>query len=238
MIITNIYAIYDDKYIRTQDLLPQLGLLKELTSCNSITQIYKESNYQNNELFTPINDDRKNAINLSWLSSNYELSNVSKSLCINHLECLKLASENNDDEWSIIVEDDILLINRFSDFFNKILDVLPNDCNVLFPTSGKWPLYYGINEHISLRNLNRYEKYIHMIQNIKFEFLKISASRCSDFILIKNKVAKFIFNKMIEHKIALPIDWEYNYILTTYKDVLQSYWLTPAICQQNPKYFI
>jgi hypothetical protein len=231
MIITNIYAIYDDNYIRTPDLLPQLGLLKELTLCNSITQIYKESNDQNNELFTPINDDRKGAINLSWLSSNYELSNVSKSLCINHLECLKLASENNADEWSIIIEDDILLINRFAEIFNEIIDVLPNDCNVLFPTSGKWPLYYGLNEHTPLINLNRYEKYTHIIQNIKFEFIKISASRCSDFILIKNKAAKFIFNKMIEHKIALPIDWDY-------KDVLQSYWLTPAICQQNPKYFI
>lgn len=234
--INSIYGIYDTGSIRYNDLIEQLDTLKQFSPNNDIVRVYTDAHDIEEDQFVSINEDRRKLVYLNWIPQNFKLSEASKSLITNHIKCLKLASCGDPNSWSIIIEDDILLVNHFHNTFKHIITNLPDDCNVLFPTSGKWPLHYSINEHRSMANLSRNTRYIHNIDNKNFELLKISASRCTDFILIKNTAASFILEKMILNRTALPIDWEYNYILTKYKDILHSYWITPALVRQNSKY--
>lgn len=167
---------------------------------------------------------------VGWSEGICILNKTSFSLCLNHLYCLTKIGNKHPDKWSLICEDDIFIPNKntFEMDFEEILKSAPNDADILWISSGKKPLNCTFRDVVGC-------DYPGTIPIKNDKYLLVNRSRYTDCILIKNSVAKFIAEQFLIYRFATPIDWEYNYILQMH-DTIKSYWLTPAIIQQNPEF--
>jgi hypothetical protein len=153
------------------------------------------------------------------------------AVVLNHIECLKHISNLNPNNWSIICEDDIFIEDKtsFENKFWSIFNGKPSDADILWISSGKKNLNCTYRDMVGKDpdpSLN-YDK--------DKLFYKIPQSRYADCILIKNSAAHTICKLAEKYKINYPIDWEYNFWLIA-DPSLNSYWVQPAIIQQNPKF--
>lgn len=168
---------------------------------------------------------------VGWSEGMRMLPKRALAVCLNHLYCLTMiGKQNKTDEWSMICEDDIFIPNKdaFYTDFEAILNTFPEDADILWVSSGKKPL------DSTFRNVTGFD-YPGTLHLVKDKYIRINRSRYGDCILIKNSIANFIAKQFLIHKFTTPIDWEYNYILQIH-DTIKSYWLTPAIIQQNPEF--
>ena len=231
--LDSIYVIADRSSNRYEKLQNELACLARfVVSNNNIHTTYK---YKKDSI-TDIDydkywtwpDDRISKI--GWSEGICILNKISFSLCLNHLYCLISIGDKQSDEWSLICEDDIFIPNKdtFDIDFEIILKTVPNDADVVWVSSGKKPLDCTFRNVTGFDNPNP--------QNlVNDKYLPVNRSRYTDCILIKHSAAKFISQQFLTHKFTTPIDWEYNYILQMY-DNIKSYWLTPAIIQQNSEF--
>lgn len=246
MNLDQLCIIADDKSDRYIELQGELEILTRFVFLNSIDRIYK---YDYRELSD--SDRSKYSTNASdrIAKLNYTegyIPDRALCVCLNHLTALEKIAQNPDpNQWSMICEDDIYIPNK-STIENDLQELnknLPNDADLLWISSGKKSL------DSTFRNVSGFDLSVILQQRsilmpsifstepkiINERYIEIPRSRYADCILIKNHIAKFIAEKFMEHKFATPIDWEYNYILTLYPQIV-SYWMIPAILQQNPKF--
>jgi hypothetical protein len=230
--LDDIYVISDKNSDRFKDLQNELDYLARFVISNdNIHYIYEYNSSNVDETlykkYATLPTDR--TVCLGWDKHN-KIIPKDLSLCLNHLHCLSLIKNNNKNYWSLICEDDIFVENKevFNDQFNQMMSNIPQDADIVWISSGKKHL------QCTYRNVCGEDSHTNLIA-VNENFIKVPRSRYTDCILLRSQVAELLEQKFLEYKIGVPIDWEYNYILHKNPNI-KSYWLSPAIIRQNPKY--
>ena len=181
---------------------------------------FKKHNITDYEFIEIERDDLSNH-NISMFHKNYK--NCKMSMSLKHFYAYKEISDKYDN--GLILEDDAILINNFTDILNKYMDQLPKNYDMLF-------IGDGCNLHIEknklIPNQNIYEKCLYpTLWGGK------GASRCSDSYIISkkcaNKLCEYINN--LNYKIELPLDWWIN--VAARDNNFKVYWAEPTIVTQG-----
>lgn len=153
---------------------------------------------------------------------------MSKSQCgitLSHINAYKKIM-NNEYKYSLIIEDDVILDDKFGDKLNKGLEQLPDDYDMLF-------IGNGCNLHIPL-NKRRPDKFIYKKCREPTDWGGLGGTRCTDSYLVSKKGAKKLMSyisKLKEGAINIPIDWWLNQVIQDLK--LEIYWMEPTIITQG-----
>lgn len=232
MLISKQYIIAKKESERFHDLEMELSYFKKFISDQELVYKYYAANIDSSirTKYTAPRTLHKIALANHYHYSEEIMGASTLALALNHLECLRMSADRNPDEWTLICEDDIFIPDKdnFESNFLNAINTIPLNADILWLSSGKKPLDASFMD-ITGRTAT---KPIDVLNN---HFWKVSLSRYADCILIKNSSAKEVVNRLLTYKIAMPIDWEYNYILSI-DDNIKSYWLHPAIIIQNPKF--
>lgn len=232
MIISKQYIIANQESERFHDLVVELSYFSKIIPEQEFIYKYYLANISSSirEQYTAPRTLHKIALANHYHYTEETMRSSTLALALNHLECLRLSSNRNPEEWTLICEDDIFIDNKnnFESMFSEIINKMPSDADIVWVSSGKKPLDASFMDVAGCLPKNP----MILINNY---FWKVSLSRYTDCILVKNSAAKELVNRFLTYKIAMPIDWEYNYILSI-DDKVKSYWLHPAIIMQNPKF--
>lgn len=177
--------------------------------------------YKTDYEFIEIDRDDLYNHNISIFQKNY--NNCQIAISLSHFYAYKEISDKYDN--GLILEDDAILINNFTDILNKYMDQLPKNYDMLF-------IGDGCNLHIEknklIPNQNIYEKCLYPTL-----WGGNGASRCSDSYIISkkcaNKLCEYINN--LNYKIELPIDWWIN--VAARDNNFKVYWAEPTIVTQG-----
>ena len=133
------------------------------------------------------------------------------SLTAKHVEAMKRISEDEND-FGLIFEDDVLLVQNFPDVLNDYFAETPKDWDVIFIGNG-----YGI--HVPPNKVKEDQR-VYLADH--------PASRCTEAMLVKRAAAKKVYESM--RPFTLVCDWEYGWQF--YDLDLKVYWFEPAIITQ------
>ena len=144
------------------------------------------------------------------------------SLMNKHFYAFKLVSEKYEN--ALILEDDVILSNNFTEIINKYVAQLPNDYDMLFIGDG---CNLHIQKHKLIPNQNIYEKCLHPTN-----WGGNGASRCSDSYIINKKCAIQLCDYINNlKKINQPSDWWLN--IAARDNNFKVYWAEPTIVTQG-----
>jgi GR25 family glycosyltransferase involved in LPS biosynthesis len=172
-------------------------------------------------------------------NNKFTLSN--SSLILKHIEAYKEIVINNQ-EFGLIIEDDVILDNNFNTKYYEYYKQLPEDWDILFYGNG-YRNSMNVPKSIIKKNINVYLKSNKGIGNWSPEVKDIGwpvcsgSSRCSDCYIIKNITAKKILKYVDEikidkqSKIADPSDLWMNLVFLFLQ--FKVYWAEPSICTQG-----
>ncbi len=133
------------------------------------------------------------------------------SLTAKHVEAMKRISED-DNEFGLILEDDVLLAEKFHNLLDEYWANTPDDWDVIFMGNG-----YGI--HIPQ----------HQLEDGKTVYLADHpASRCTEAMLVKKTAAEKLYKSM--RPFTMVCDWEYGWQF--YNLDMKVYWFEPALITQ------
>lgn len=169
--------------------------------------------------FEFVSNHGKENISLEEKKKFRRITDAEISLMLHHIECLKQISLENDNEYALILEDDVLLNKDFNKLLEIYIKQLPADWDMLF-------IGNGCNLHIPQE----------LLTNNQFIYKKDvyqGASRCADSYLITKKCAKFIFEKFQQpnYMVLTPYDIWLNNVMRHNK--LNIYWSEPTIVEQG-----
>ena len=181
---------------------------------------FKKHNITDYEFIEIERDDLSNP-NISMFHKNYK--NCLMSMLLKHFYVYKEISDKYDN--GLILEDDVILINNFTEILHKYMDQLPKNYDMLF-------IGDGCNLHIEknklIPNQNIYEKCLYPTR-----WGGNGASRCGDSYIISkkcaNKLCEYINN--LNYKIELPGDWWLN--VAARDNNFKVYWAEPTIVTQG-----
>ena len=177
---------------------------------------FKKHNITDYE-FIEIDRDELYNYNISMFQENYAKHQIAMSL--SHFYAYKQISENYDNV--LILEDDVILIDNFTDILNKYMTQLPTDYDMLF-------IGDGCKLHIEnvklISNQNIYEKGLYPTH-----WGGDGATRCTDSYIISKKCASMMceYINNLKYKISLPIDWWLN--IAARDNIFKVYWAEPTI---------
>ncbi len=145
-----------------------------------------------------------------------KINNSERSLFLKHIEMFKKILNSSDDGFSLIFEDDAVLVDNFQNMLLDYLTNLPNNFDLIFPGE-------CVGLHIRGYSLNKY-------------YYPYNNSRGTCFYIINNKSVKKILDKFEQdttnnNKVNCAIDWYFNKIIPELN--LQSYWTEPTLVQQG-----
>ena len=147
-------------------------------------------------------------------------SNISSAECscfLKHIEIFKkiYKDDGNHDNFSLIFEDDAMLIPKFNDELECYMKTIPDNFDIIFPGE-------CANLHIKTTEPNKH-------------FYKTCSARGTCFYIVNNNIVKKILDKFNEdtqhNKILVPVDWWFNKIIPELN--LQSYWTEPTLVYQG-----
>jgi glycosyl transferase family 25 len=147
------------------------------------------------------------------------LRDSEKSLLCKHIYVYREMIQNNDD-YILMFEDDVVLDENFNQKLNTYLKELPNDWDMLFIGS-------GCNLHIPKNEIKK-DVFIYKKSH------KNGSTRCTDSYLIRKKCAQNIINIINNTKnyhISKPADWWLNDMLRNID--ANVYWCEPTIVKQG-----
>ena len=125
-----------------------------------------------------------------------------KSLTLKHYKALKNIVAT-DIDYALIIEDDCVIVPNFIDKLKHILDNLPDDWDVYFPNSQRGKeIYDASGVKIDVANALLFKK-------------KHPSTQGTYSYLISKKCCERIVNHIVNNKIVLPMDFEYNWIFYT-----------------------
>jgi GR25 family glycosyltransferase involved in LPS biosynthesis len=170
-------------------------------------------------------EDYRNAFNVTETVFNHrqpaqfpwglhKLKSEEVSVALKH----KLALEYSislDEEYYLILEDDIILEENFLQKLNNYMNEIPKDWDVAF-------IGQAVDKRISSEEL---------IDGVYWYKKEWPADKCADSYLIKKSAAYKILSGMNNHGICFPIDHELSYWFRTFK--MNVYWLEPPITAQG-----
>uniref|UniRef100_A0A6C0HXH0 Glycosyl transferase family 25 domain-containing protein n=1 Tax=viral metagenome TaxID=1070528 RepID=A0A6C0HXH0_9ZZZZ len=178
---------------------------------------YNISDYE----FIDIDRDELYNYNISMFQQNYDNSQI--AILLSHFYAYKQINDKYDN--GLILEDDAVLSDNFTDILNKYIIQLPKDYDMLFIGNG---CNLHIENHKLISNQNIYEKCLYPTS-----WGGDGASRCVDSYIISkkcaNKLCEYINN--LEDKIKLPIDWWIN--VAARDNNFKVYWAEPTIVTQG-----
>lgn len=140
------------------------------------------------------------------------LSRANISLLYKHYVILNEIA-NGDEEYSLVLENDVLFSPDFNTAFPAHLASTPADWEVIFIGSGA-----------GLRVPTQ-----HLLPNITAYRKSHPASKCTDSILFKRSAAQKIVSSFFPY--VLPIDFELNYQMFIHD--LKVYWWEPPLTSQG-----
>jgi GR25 family glycosyltransferase involved in LPS biosynthesis len=171
--------------------------------------------------FIEIDRDELDSHDISMFQQNY--SNSQLAISLSHFYAYKQISEKY--ECGLIFEDDVILHKRFAKRFQKYLNKLPSDYDMLFIGDG-CKLHIESNKIIPKQFI--YKKCLYPTR-----WGGDGATRCTDSYLVSKKCA----TKLCEYirnstdKINLPVDWWLN--KAARDNQLTVYWAEPTIVTQG-----
>lgn len=145
------------------------------------------------------------------------------SLALHHIECFKKIAE--EDDYVLILEDDVLLHKNFNQILDIYIKQLPEDWDMLF-------IGNGCNRHIPqdvlIENQYVYKKDVEPNGKVNE-----GATRCLDSYLITKKCAKFILEKFQQpnYIVLTPCDLWLNCVIRN--NNFNVYWAEPTIVKQG-----
>ena len=157
----------------------------------------------------------------------FDTNKVKLSMCSNiikHIDAYRNIM-NNEYKYSLILEDDVILDDKFEDKLNKGLEQLPDDYDMLF-------IGNGCNLHIPLIK-RRPDKFIYKRGREPTVWGGNGGTRCTDSYLVSKKGAKKLMSYIskLEGAINMPSDWWLNQVIRDLK--LEIYWMEPTIVTQG-----
>ena len=153
----------------------------------------------------------------------YNVSLSAISLTLKHFLAYREIAEKYDH--ALILEDDVILSDRFVETLNIYISELPNQYDMLF-------IGDGCNLHIEKNKLingkHIYKKCLHPTQ-----WGGNGASRCTDSYIVSNKCALKLCNYLDSNSymITFPCDWWLN--VAARDNNLDVYWAEPTIVTQG-----
>lgn len=187
----------------------------------SILAQFQKNNITDYEFIEKYDKDEITDNECSLFDINYKKSTM--SLTLKHFYVYKLIEENYEN--ALILEDDVILCDNFTDILHKYITQLPKDYDMLFIGDG---CNLHIEKHKLIPNKYIYEKCLYPTS-----WGGDGASRCCDsYIITKNcanKLCEYINN--LKCKIKLPIDWLLN--VAARDNDLKIYWAEPTIVTQG-----
>jgi len=158
---------------------------------------------------------------LPFFADNYEKPLI--AIALSHFHAYKQIVEKHD--YALILEDDVVLDEYFTEKLNQYLDELPSDYDMLFIGDGAFlhmdPSIIEPNKHI-------YKK-----DPYPSEWGGLGATRCVDSYIISKKGAMQIceYIQKLEYKINDPLDFWLNIPILEMK--MNIYWAEPTIVSQG-----
>lgn len=180
-------------------------------------QKYNITDYE----FIEIDRDELYNHNIDMFEDRFSNSQIAISL--SHFYAYKEISEKYEN--ALILEDDAILGENFTDILTKYINELPEDYDMLF-------IGDGCNLHIQKEYLIP-NKYIYEKSLYKTTWGGDGISRCSDSYIVNKKCALKLCNYInnLTYKINLPIDNWLNIAGTD--NTFKVYWAEPTIVTQG-----
>ena len=221
MILKEIYIVHYSKLLKRKKSIESL-FKNENVNLNFITK-YDQENIdvlKNHEKqYVPNKEKYSKKVKL-WKNNGiefYELNSAEISCEMKHLEALNMLSMSNN-ELGLILEDDVIPTgDNFMSEINEIINT-NTDWDVLFIGTG-----------VGKKFINSKVSFIDKIFKKNFVSIKHPATNCAEAYLIKNDVAKKIYNHIEEFNMAW--DWELAYTLKELN--LKIKWYIPPIFFQG-----
>ena len=169
--------------------------------------------------------DRDNLKEIDLVNFTKDKDNIHKSIFLSHIEAYKKSIYENDD-MSLILEDDSIPNDVFTENYEKYLKQLPHDFDLFFISPGK------NNFHIPFYLRNPF-KFVHKKRNVETKWGGHGASRCADAYFISKKCSMKLYEEFNNPKLKVDtsIDWWMNLMIDKYK--LNVYWAEPTIIETN-----
>lgn len=152
-----------------------------------------------------------------------KISIGSASLILKHFFAYREIMKHHDQ--ALIFEDDVILSDNFIDIFNKYINELPNDYDMLFIGDG---CKLHIPKKMQLEGQHIYSKTLQPTN-----WGGNGATRCTDSYVLSKKGATALVKYIdsLKKKIHLPIDWWLNHAAR--ETNLNVYWAEPTIVTQG-----
>jgi GR25 family glycosyltransferase involved in LPS biosynthesis len=166
----------------------------------------------------------KDKLTLSDKNRFRNISDAEISVCLHHIECFKKIATGNN-EFSLILEDDVILCNNFKNTLDTYVSNLPLNWDMLF-------IGDGCGLHISNDKIQP-NVYIYSKDNLPSSKYGLGATRCLDSYLITKKCAQKIVEKLTlpNYTILCPADHWLNHVIRNNK--FNVYWSEPTIVTQG-----
>ena len=186
-----------------------------------ILQQFEKHNITDYEFIEQFNQEDLQESHSLLFEINYKKSMM--SLVHKHFYIYSQIAENYDA--ALILEDDVVLGESFTDKLNQYVNQLPEDYDMLF-------IGDGCNLHIEqnkiVPNQFIYEKCLYPTN-----WGGDGASRCSDSYVVSKKCAKKLceYIQNLSYKINLPSDWWLN--IASRDNNFKVFWAEPTIVTQG-----
>ena len=184
-------------------------------------QEFEKQNITDYEFIEQFNQEDLQECHSLLFETNFKRSMM--SLIHKHIYIYSLIAENYDS--ALILEDDVVLSDSFTDKLNLYISQLPEDYDMLF-------IGDGCNLHIEqskiIPNQFIYEKCLYPTS-----WGGDGATRCTDSYVVSKKCAKKLceYIKNLSYKINLSSDWWLNVV--SRDNNFKVYWAEPTIVTQG-----
>ena len=156
-----------------------------------------------------------------WKLDNLEyrkLSDAEISCFFKHIQALREAA-NSKSDFSLILEDDVIPVEKFAKGYNKMINNLSNlNWDIVFIGS-------GIGKNFIYKKMGK------KVLFSKPQKVEHPASNCADSYIVKKDIAKKLLTNFTTFH--LSYDWELAYQM--YKLELNVYWATRPLFKQGSK---
>ena len=156
-----------------------------------------------------------------WKLDNLEyrkLSDAEISCFFKHIQALREAA-NSKSDFSLILEDDVIPVEKFAKGYNKMINNLSNlNWDIVFIGS-------GIGKNFIYKKMGK------KVLFSKPQKVEHPASNCADSYIVKRDIAKKLLTNFTTFH--LSYDWELAYQM--YKLELNVYWATRPLFKQGSK---
>lgn len=171
--------------------------------------------------FVEIDRDELHNHNIDMFEENFSRSQIAISL--SHFYAYKEISEKYEN--ALILEDDVILTENFTEILTRYMSQLPPNYDMLF-------IGNGCNLHIESHRITP-DKYIYEKCLFPTSWGGNGITRCTDSYIVSKKCAVNLCNYIntLPYKITLGIDWWLN--VAGRDNNFEVYWAEPTIVTQG-----